>query len=608
MCGIAAIYAYHYAANAVDGGELERICRAMAVRGPDGEGTWTDRQGRCGMGHRRLAILDLSPRGAQPMASADGSAVVTYNGEIYNYPELRRELEGQGVRFRSDCDTEVLLHLYQRDGLAMLPRLRGMFALALWDERRQGLLLARDTFGIKPLYYSDDGWTVRAASQVRALLAGGHIRAEVEPAAAAGFFLMGSVPEPWTIQRGVLSVPAGHSVWVDRLGAHAPVPYLTLTELVSNPAPAPADAGEALKAALRDSVAHHLLSDVPVAVFLSGGKDSSTLAALAAESNSGLLALTAAFHEYRDTPNDETPVAREVAEAVGIRHSLLWYNMNDLAADLDSFFASMDQPSVDGLNTWIISRAANEAGVKVVLSGLGGDELFCGYPSFRRLPPLVQALRPLSWLPGVAPIARGSLALGARVGLTLNPKLSALPGEAASLERAYLLNRALFLPHELPQILGADLAREGLARLQYQRLAGEFTCRHAGDRERISLLESSFYMRNQLLRDADWAGMAASVEIRLPLVDLEVFKAAIAGQRAKVVRDKQLLVDTMQMPLPQSVVNKPKTGFQVPISDWLELRPELDHWKRVPALRRRHTPWARRWAVTVWERYRASLS
>src|SRR5262249_16819692 len=246
MCGIAGIYAYHYAANPVDRAELRRIRDHMAARGPDGVGEWFSQHERVGFGHRRLTIIDLSDRGAQPMTSLDGKLVITFNGEIYNYRRLRSSLEASGYVFRTQTDTEVLLHLYALKGEAMVDELRGMFAFALWDVDKNALLLARDPYGIKPLYYADDGWTMRFASQVKAVVAGGKISRTQAPAGWAGFCLFGSVPEPFTIYQEVRALPAGSTLWIDRIGTHEPKRYFSIAETYcrAEHAPAPPDVGQ----------------------------------------------------------------------------------------------------------------------------------------------------------------------------------------------------------------------------------------------------------------------------------------------------------------------------------------------------------------------------
>ncbi|MGH8442133.1 MAG: asparagine synthetase B family protein, partial [Nevskiaceae bacterium] len=284
MCGIAGIFAYHYAANPVDREELTRVRDHMAARGPDGAADWLGAGGRVGLGHRRLAIIDLSPEAAGPMASADGTLAISFNGEIYNYRELRAGLEKHGVRFRTQSDTEVVLEMYRRHGTAMFERLRGMYAFVLWDSHEERLLLARDPYGIKPLYYADDGWTLRAASQVKALLTGGGIDTAPEPAGVAGFWLWGHVPEPFTLYRAIRQLPAGHFLWVDRLGAGAPQPHASIAGTLAQASPAShGDASAEVREALLESVRHHLVADVPVGLFLSAGVDSGTLLALMKE-------------------------------------------------------------------------------------------------------------------------------------------------------------------------------------------------------------------------------------------------------------------------------------------------------------------------------------
>src|SRR4051812_2724658 len=286
MCGIAGVLAYRNVAPAVDRAELVRMNQRMAARGPDGSGIWLSPDGRIGFAHRRLAIIDLSERGAQPMASADGTLTITFNGEIYNYRALRQELERKGYTFQTESDTEVLLQLYADRGPAMVEQLRGMFAFGLWDATRRRLLLARDALGIKPLYYADDGWTVRFASQAKALLAGGAVSRHPDPAGIVGFHLLGSVPEPFTVWRDIRAVPAGATVLVDATGPHAPHVYYNVAQSLGRRAGASIDADAArrqLSAAVHDSVRHHLVADVPVAVFLSAGLDSGALLGTMAE-------------------------------------------------------------------------------------------------------------------------------------------------------------------------------------------------------------------------------------------------------------------------------------------------------------------------------------
>ena len=320
MCGIAGLFAYDGSAAPVDRDALRRMNDAMIARGPDGEGIWVADNSRTGFAHRRLSIIDLSDSGAQPMEMDGGRLVITYNGEIYNFRELRTELEQQGRRFQSGSDTEVLLHLYDRDGADMVEKLRGMFAFAIHDRARQGVFLARDGFGIKPLYYANDGRIFRFASQVKALLAGGGIDTAPSAAGLAGIYVWGSVPEPWTIFDSIRSLPAGSTMWVDANGAHAPLRYFDVTQELERAAQAPEEwSPQTLRAALLDTLKHHLVADVPVGAFLSAGLDSATIVALTAELQpDALRSVTLAFEEFDDTEFDEAALAEKIAAT--LRH------------------------------------------------------------------------------------------------------------------------------------------------------------------------------------------------------------------------------------------------------------------------------------------------
>jgi asparagine synthase (glutamine-hydrolysing) len=600
MCGVAAIYSYLEGAPPVDIRELDSIKQALARRGPDGNGLWTDRTKRVGLAHTRLAVIDLSERAAQPMSSADGNVTIAFNGEIYNYKRLRASLESEGCRFLSQSDTEVLLQLYQKLGAGMLGKLRGMYAFALWDGMRQRLFCARDPYGIKPLYYSRENGQLRVASQVKALRAGGAVSNDIDPAGAAGFALFGHVPEPHTMWRGIRSLPAGHYMLTGPGEAPQVTRYHSIAE-VWKQAPAIGDDAEAgIRNALQESVRDHCVADVPLGLFLSAGVDSAAVAGLMRDAGAGdISAITLAFEEYRGSDDDEAPLAAATARRLGIRHHVAVIDSAWIEARLDGFLADMDQPSIDGLNTWLVSGQAREQGLKVALCGTGGDELFGGYPSFSDIP---------RWtgIAGMLPHALGKAARAAMTGLIgigvpIPPKAAAMPELGRSLPTAYLLRRGLFLPWELEAILGRELAAEGLERLRPIDHIGEVLQPDPGDDfTRIATLESSLYLRNQLLRDADWAGMSNSVEIRTPLVDARLLKCVAWPLKTRAdLRTKQVLAAAPAEPLPPSVVSRPKTGFTVPLQPWLENTPQLAAWRRVPLLRTRGCHWARRWAYTI---------
>jgi asparagine synthase (glutamine-hydrolysing) len=575
MCGINGIVAYHTASSAPEEGELLATRDAMRARGPDGSGAWWSADRHCGLGHRRLSIIDLSNRAAQPMTSEDGRFVVVFNGEIYNYPQLRAELETDGVLFRTTSDTEALLHLYARHGAEMMHRLRGMFAFAIWDQARRGLFLARDPYGIKPLYAANDGWTFRFASQVKALVAGGHISSDPEPAGVVGFHLFGSVPEPFTLYRDVRSLPAGHTQWVDAAGPREPKPFSNLAEVLAkgsaDPIPA-AEIPERVRAGVLDSVRAHLLADVEVGIFLSAGVDSGAL--LGCMRDAGLReirAITLSFEEFRGTSEDEALFAARVCKHYEAHHIVRCLREQEFVEDLPAILEAMDQPSIDGVNAWFVSKAAKEAGLKVAISGLGGDELLGGYPSFVDVPRWRRQFGLLANVPGLGPFARkliGSVAPGFS---RARPKALGVLEHSGSWAGSYLLRRGLFLPHELPEVMDAEIAREGLRRLKpLCRLAASLTPDPSSDTARVCVLESAHYMRNQLLRDADWAGMAHSLEIRVPLVDF-----ALLGALSRAIPiltpgvGKAALAIAPTRPLPNEIVTRVKTGFGVPTSAWM---------------------------------------
>ena len=579
MCGIAGIHAYLDVAPPVDRAELKRINDRMAARGPDGNGLWLSGDGRTGLAHQRLAIIDLSQAGAQPMHSACGRYTITFNGEIYNYRELREGLVTRGYAFRSGSDTEVLLQLYADCGADMVKKLRGMFAFGLWDAEKRTLMLARDALGIKPLYWADDGWTVRFASQAKALLAGGRIGRDPDSAGIVGFHLFGSVPEPFTVWREVHTLPAGTTLTIDASGPQSPKRYYDVAEALAERASArhgDGDGRRLLSDAVRDSVRHHLVADVPVAVFLSAGLDSGallgTMAALGGQSGAqSVSAVTLAFAEFKGLAVDEAPLAAEVARRYGARHIVRTVDRAEFEADLPAILDAMDLPTIDGINTWFVAKAAHEAGIKVALSGLGADECFGGYPSFADVPRSVHWLRPLSFVPGLGPLVRHGLSAAINAGLRLHPKAAGLLQYGGDWAGAYLLRRSVYMPWELDGLIDPGLVADGLRRLApLSHIAAALQgARPLGDFDRVAALETALYMRNQLLRDADWAGMSHGVEIRVPYVDPFFLAALPPGDVLARVNAKDAVADVPVPPLPAAVRERRKTGFVTPVGRWL---------------------------------------
>ena len=558
MCGIAGIFTYHPGGASICPPELETIRDHMALRGPDGGKSWVSPDGRVGFAHRRLSIIDLSATGSQPMVSACGRFVVTFNGEIYNYRALRQRLESHGHVFVSSSDTEVLLHLYAQKGTAMLEELRGMFAFALLDREQGTVFLGRDPYGIKPLYYADDGRTLRFASQVKALLAGGAISTDPDPAGIAGFFLFGSVPEPFTIFSAIKPLPAGTTVLIGPKGPGEVRSYFRLADAYRAAEESEGNSRPCLggvRSAVLDSVRHHLAADVPVGAFLSAGIDSGALVGLMRDAGQNeIKTVTIGFAEFANTAQDETPLAQEVARQYGTSHTTRFVTQKEFEDDFPRILAAMDQPSIDGVNTWFVSKAAHEA-------------------SFTGVPRLASRLSWPGKLPLIPSASRMLVSALLKAKPRVSPKWAGLLEYGGSIEGAYLLRRGLFMPWELPQLMGRDMALEELRRLQpLQRLSDELKPRPRSGFAKLAILESAFYMRNQLLRDTDWASMAHSLEVRVPLVDrtlLDTCAPHTLGFSRSAPSCKALLALSPKLPLPESVIFRAKTGFTTPIGRWL---------------------------------------
>ncbi len=600
MCGIVTIFNYN-SNESVDRSELLRIRDHMITRGPDGAGEWYSKDNRLGMGHRRLSIIDLSESGSQPMCNEDGTVWITFNGEIYNYQTLRSQLIALGHSFRSSSDTEVIIHGYEEWGIeVLLNKLRGMFAFALYDSRPSGrlqacqpaglpaaaaprLIIARDPFGIKPLYYSDNGKTIKIASQVKALLAGGKVDTSIEPAGHVGFFLWGHVPEPYTLYKGIRSLPAGSYMCISDSSpaglsacqpvSLSPLTYCSIPAILSEAERSTVslsreDIREKLREALFDTVKHHLIADVPIGMFLSAGLDSSILTAIAKELGVKVLnSITLGFSEFRGSTNDETIFAEQLSQHYGTYHQTRWVAKEDFHNDHQQLLEVMDQPTIDGVNSYFISKVAKEAGLKVALSGVGGDELFAGYSHFKQIPLMVRLLRPIDnmrWLGSgfryvAAPLLKRFVP----------PKYAGLLEYGGNYSGAYLLRRSLFMPWELPEVLDPDLVRQGWDELQCIARLDQTTHGIERPQYKISALETTWYMRNQLLRDTDWASMAHSLEIRSPLVDIELMRAITHLYKDNQPLTKMDMVNSPATPLPEAVLNRPKTGFSVPVREWL---------------------------------------
>ncbi len=556
MCGIAGIFHPEGRINPADVASVARMTAAQLHRGPDDAGYFDNPF--IALGHRRLSIIDLSAAGRQPLSNEDGTIRVVCNGEIYNFRDLRDELRAVGHGFTSVSDCEVLVHGYEEWGMdGLLLRLRGMFAFLLYDTRRQTCFAVRDRLGIKPLYYvaTKDG-RYGFASEVKTLLRSDLVGEARDENAVAGFLLFGSVPQPLTWRKDVRCMEPGSYIEFSRSGVRQ-ARYWSAHERGK-------DATE-LRETLSTAIRQHLISDAPLGVFLSSGVDSTGLAALAQRAGLHPRSLTVVFDET--SHNEETSA---IARRYGTEHSEVRVSAVDFMREMPKILAAMDQPTADGINTFFVSKAAHEAGLKTVLSGLGADEIFRGYRHYHWLENYRRELRLFGQLPRFARSAIARLAAkgGTLAGNESWERLNILADGTP--ESLYFAMRGFFTPEVVARLTGRkanDILQQMPAAEEPSAGRSEF-----GDRGVFQAMEMHRYLHDQLLRDADVFGMAWSLEIRVPYLDHEVVECALAARPASHLRqgvNKPMLVDAIGDESVLEAARRPKTGFTFPLEKWI---------------------------------------
>lgn len=578
------------------------MASAMHHRGPDGRGflACDSRAPGLALAMRRLSIIDLAG-GQQPIWNEARDVAVVFNGELYNYRELRNRLTRCGHQFVTQSDTEVLVHAWEEWGEECLTELRGMFAVALADFRKQYsagplLFLARDPLGIKPLYYTQTNEGFAFASELRALMQGGMHESRISQDALTSYLLFGSVSEPVTMFENVFSLPPGHRILLyvpDRRRVPRAHPWWDPRRSPAAKDPrAPRDFPQAVAAVrplLEDAVRAHLIADVPVGLFLSSGLDSSAIAALAAREHRGIQSFTLAFPGTRF---DESELTRRVAMRCGTTHSEMPMQGQDIPSRLSEALAALDQPTMDGINTYFVSWAAREVGLKVALSGLGGDELFAGYSTFSDTARLAR----LAWVAKTVPTSlRRATATTMRAVLAMQLSADAAAKAVSAwknpdrLPHAYYFARALFPPGEIeklteprfrPSHIGADGRSLDPTWLGWLQRAGD-QARRLEPVAAISWLEMRSYMASTLLRDTDSVSMARSLEVRVPLLDTPLVEFVCAlpdSARSKPGVQKALLVEALGDLLPPEITRQRKRTFTLPWEQWLRgpLKPRLE--------------------------------
>ena len=559
---------------------VRRMTRAMIHRGPNDEGYAELSLGGpggpvAGFGFRRLSILDLSPAGHQPMVHPETGDCLVFNGEIYNFRSLRRQLEGEGQIFRSTGDTEVLLRALSVWGETALNKLEGMYAIAFYEARSRRILLARDPLGIKPLYTVALPDRFLFASEIRPLLASGLVPDDLDTGGIAGMLAYGAVQSPRTIYSRIRAFPAGGVQWIDgRAVSGEPLPeprrhWSFPNEIIADDKPL---AAERVRQLMKASVLKHLVADVPVGVLLSAGIDSTIIASYARDFTPQVTAFTVGFGKIHG--EDEVAQAAATAKSLGMKHVAVALDAANMPEKWHDWLASMDSPSIDGFNTYVVSRRLANEGVVVGLSGLGADELFGGYHTFTRAPELARIVAALAFIPqSLRAGAVASLAPFAGQQSTAEKVADIISGDPSLAGVARGLRRALSNKRLAAIGLSPGKAK---TRRDYLDPAAPNVLSVPGDDpfNMVARIEAEHYMRDTLLRDTDANSMRHSLEVRVPFLDLPLvsYVSALGGDVKRGSRGpgKALLREAAKGVLPESIANRPKTGFTLPIGDWMQ--------------------------------------
>ncbi|MGB1251318.1 MAG: asparagine synthase (glutamine-hydrolyzing) [Candidatus Promineifilaceae bacterium] len=541
---------------------VDRMTEHESHRGPDGSGCDLINQSNptLAFGHRRLAIIDLSEGGRQPMVDSETGNTITFNGEIFNFQELRDQLTAAGAQFQSESDTEVILKLYARKGIDGFRDLRGMFALAIWDVQQQRLVIVRDQIGVKPLYYWQDpaNGDLLFGSEVRALLASDRIPRQLDHDGLFSYLSYGSVQEPNTLIEQVWSLLPGH-IMIWQAGKISIQRYWHALE---NQQRRPADLAE-IKHLLTDAVERQLMSDVPLGAFLSGGIDSTAIVALMKQRSDRVKTFSIIFDE---TEFDERAYARAAAKHIGVEHHELLLSGAMVKQGLNDAIGAFDMPSMDGLNTYFVSKITREAGITVALSGVGGDELFGGYSGYQKSLQVERWQNSLSFMP------RGLSRLAGRLTMNLSrsDKVQRV-GEIVSADlHAYFVSRKLFSNHQVQQLSAVDIRPKGAWLNRFQTLIKD--AEPLDPINRASYFELQSYMLSTLLRDTDQMSMAHALEVRVPLLDHKLIEHMLQIDGAAKLVDnhpKPLLTKPLNGMLPDECVFRKKQGFEFPFDRWL---------------------------------------
>jgi asparagine synthase (glutamine-hydrolysing) len=567
MCGFIASFGLDVNQN-----DFKNALKQLSRRGPDSEGIWSEN--KVFLGSRRLAIFDLNNRSDQPMHSSCSRYIIIFNGSIYNYKVLRKYLIDNNIRLKTHSDTEVILELFALEGPKMLSKLEGMFAFVIWDCKEKKAFAARDPFGIKPMYIGTNLDGIILSSQVKALLSTKLINNDKDINSQFSFWNLGYVMEPRTWFKNIKALKSGYYVYIKDGKIISEIQWYDLNKnwIIADSKEkkiTKREFGKIIKDSIVASVKKHLIADVPIGIFLSSGIDSTIVASIASSnSNKKITAITVSFESFDGSEYDETIKAKKIAQKFGMEHHIFRVTQKDFQNDLPDILEAMDQPSIDGVNVWYASKAAAKLKLKVVFSGVGGDELFFGYNHFNTIPIVFNLFKYLKKIPTLIFFIKIFLKLISN--LKKDKRWRTISKFSNSIFNLWLLKRTILTPIDIinNKILSNKIDTEFFYHNNFDTLTLSKIKNH---KIQLAKIETTFYMRNQLLRDSDWASMYHGVELRTPLVDTTLLENLTNVMSSySLYKDKQPLKSAFKTILPKDIDYKKKIGFQTPTKDWIK--------------------------------------
>ena len=564
MCGISGIIN-----NSKNFNEIIKIIKKIIIaqnnRGPDNNDIWLSSCNKVALGHNRLSIIDLTNNANQPFISHDGNFIITFNGEIYNYLEIKKELLNSNVKFKSNSDTEVLIEAYKKWGINFLLKLRGMYAFAIYDKIKKKTFLARDPFGIKPLYYINKNKVFYFASEIKALKQINNIDFKKSNNSILQYYIWGNMVGNKTLYDDIYSLEEGSYKVIDDKGDVFDCKFANIKEEIINSNKSnfknKNELGDYLKEIFDETVSYHHVSDVPVSILLSSGIDSSVIAA-SSKNNKNLNSLTLEFPNNKNEKG-EGYLAKKTAKINNIEHYVNNISEDEMSSLTNFFFKKMDSPTNDGLNVYYISHLAKKLKSKVIISGIGGDEFFMGYPSFNRIPKINNFLSKLKYNENIDKAYQYFSKILIKT-LRLNPKISKIYSHGSETEKTFFLQRSLFTKEEIEEILDKDVFIQAWKELNILEKLNKDIYKIENHKLKIMFLEIKYYLIPKLLRDADWASMSNSVELRTPFIDWQFFKKLLPLLKSNITIDKLFLANLYKDNIPNEIFKRKKTGFSLP--------------------------------------------